>query len=97
VDWQWLFRVIKWTVPAFIAFVLFKKFYNNPNVSLQELSKAIKTLEWYWLIVLLVFSFLNWAIETRKWQYLICKIEIQTFKIAFKSVMSGVAVSQLLP
>lgn len=96
-NWQWLFRVIKWTVPVFIAFVLFKKFYGSPNVSLHELSNAIQTLNWYWLIFLLSFSFFNWAIETRKWQYLICKIEIQSFKIAFKSVMSGVAVSQLLP
>lgn len=84
-------------MPAFIALVLYKKFFKNPNVSLETLGEALSRLDWYWYCILLVFSLLNWGVETRKWQYLVCKLELQSFKIAFKSVLSGVAVSQLLP
>lgn len=97
VNWQLVFKVIKWLVPTFIAFVLLKKFFINPNITSNQLINAIEKLEWYWYLLLPVFACLNWAVETRKWQYLICKLELQSFKVAFKSVLSGVAVSQLLP
>ncbi len=97
VNWPSVFKVIKWLVPAFIALVLYKKFFKNPNVSLETLGEALSRLDCYWYLILLLFSLLNWGVETRKWQYLVCKLELQSFKIAFKSVLSGVAVSQLLP
>lgn len=84
-------------MPAFIALILYKKFFKNPNVSLETLTEALTRLNWYWYLVLAIFSLLNWGVETRKWQYLVCKLELQSFKTAFKSVLSGVAVSQLLP
>ena len=40
---------------------------------------------------------LNWGLETWKWKYLVKKLEPMTFRTAGKSVLSGVAVSQLLP
>ena len=97
VNWPSVFNVIKWLVPAFIALILYKKFFNNPNVSLETLREALVRLPWYWYPMLIGFSLLNWGVETRKWQYLVCKLEVQSFKTAFKSVLSGVAVAQLLP
>ena len=96
-DWQLIFKIIKWLVPAFIALILYKKFYQNPSVSLDLLNSSLKSLDWYWLPMIFIFSILNWGVETRKWQYLICKIELQSFPVAFKSVLAGVAVAQLLP
>lgn len=97
VDWQLVFKVIKWLVPACMALVLYKKFLKNPNFSPEVLLQAIRSLDFYWLPVLLLLSFINWGIETRKWQYLICKLELQSFKVAYKSVLCGVTVAQMLP
>ncbi|MCC6818527.1 MAG: flippase-like domain-containing protein [Bacteroidia bacterium] len=92
-----MFKIIKWLVPVLIAFALYKRFFNNPHLSVQFIINEIQVLDWYWLPFLLVLSVLNWGIETRKWQYLICKLEIQSFKVAFKSVLCGITVAQLLP
>lgn len=80
-----------------MALILYKKFIRNPNFTPQVLFEALKSLDWYWFPILIVLSLLNWVIETRKWQYLVCKLELQSFKVAFKSVLCGVTVAQMLP
>lgn len=80
-----------------MALILYKKFLKNPNFTPQVLLEALKSLDWYWFPVLILLSLLNWGIETRKWQNLICKLELQSFKVAFKSVLCGVTVAQMLP
>lgn len=84
-------------MPFLIALILYKKFYKNAGVSFEFFFLQFTSLPWYWHLVLIGFSLLNWGLEIRKWQYLICKIELQSFKVASKSVLSGMAVSQLLP
>jgi hypothetical protein len=84
-------------VPFLIALILYKKFYKNSGVSFEFFFLQFTSLPWYWYLVLIGFSLLNWGLEIRKWQYLICKLELQPFKVAGKSVLSGMAVSQLLP
>lgn len=80
-----------------MALVLYKKFLKDPNFTPQVLLEALQALDVYWIPLLIILSVLNWSIETRKWQYLICKLELQSFKIAFKSVLCGVTVAQMLP
>ena len=84
-------------MPFLIALILYKKFYKNAGVSFEFFFLQFTSLPWYWYLVLIGFSVLNWGLEIRKWQYLICKLELQSFKVAGKSVLSGMAVSQLLP
>ncbi len=95
--WQPVFRTIKWIVPFFIAVVLYKKFYRNSSFSFVHFKTQLQDLDWYWYIMLTCFSVFNWTIETWKWQYLLKKLEPLHFRTAFKSILSGVAVSQLLP
>lgn len=52
-------------------------------------------MQWYVLLVLA--SMVNWSLETFKWQYLIRTINPLSFSKALSSILSGVAVSQLLP
>lgn len=84
-------------MPFFIAVVLYKKFYRNSSFSFVHFREQLEYLDWYWYLVLACFSALNWSIETWKWQYLLKKVEPLKFRSAMKSVLSGVAVSQLLP
>lgn len=97
VNWPSVFRILKWAVPVVIFLALYRKFYRNPALSFEYFFNSLFELDWWWIPLLLLFSFANWATETRKWQYLICKLELQSFMVAFKSVFCGVAVSQLLP
>jgi hypothetical protein len=51
-----------------------------------------------WLITLLiVFMFLNWGIEARKWQVLVSRAERVNFFTAFKAVLSGLSLSLFVP
>lgn len=92
-----IYKVIKWLVPVFMVLVLYKRFLINPNLSFQKLKETLMNLDWYWMPFVFIMSIVNWGIETRKWQYLICKLEIQSFKVAMKSVLCGVTVAQMLP
>ncbi len=57
----------------------------------------VQTLSIQWYLLLVVASITNWSLETYKWQYLIRNINPLTFGKALRSVLSGVAVAQLLP
>jgi hypothetical protein len=95
--WQWVFRIIKWVVPFLIAVVLYKKFYRNASFSLSGFSEQLALLPWSFYAMMVIFSIINWSLETWKWKFLLRKLEPVSFKTALKSVMSGMAVSQLLP
>lgn len=97
IDWNAVFRTLKWIVPFLIFYVLYRKIYINRNLSVDVLFEFFTDLDGYWYPILFIFTLLNWSVEVRKWQYLIGKIELQSFKTAYKSVLCGVAVSQLLP
>ena len=49
------------------------------------------------LITCIILVFVNWGIETGKWQYLILKIEKVSFFRSYKAVLSGVAISSFTP
>lgn len=50
---------------------------------------------WLWVIVLMMF--LNWGIESRKWQLLVAPLEKISFLKAFKSVLAGCSITMLTP
>ena len=51
----------------------------------------------YSLILLLILVGLNWAGETFKWKLLVSQIQPTTWSLAWKSILSGVAMSNITP
>ena len=49
----------------------------------------------FWLVI--IFVFVNWGIEARKWQLLMNAVQPMTFITAFKSVLCGVTLSLNTP
>ena len=75
---------------------LYRQISNQPDF----LSKWVQiSKEWnswkFWLAIILVF--VNWGIESLKWQLLINHIQQFSFSKAVKSVLSGCAVTLLTP
>jgi len=62
----------------------FTDLINQPNVTLL--------LVWTFLLM-----FVNWGVETLKWQYLIIKIEKIPYWKAFEAILSGISVSIFTP
>ena len=49
----------------------------------------------FWMVI--IFAFFNWGLEARKWQVLLKPVQIISFFRAYKSVLSGVALSLNTP
>jgi hypothetical protein len=95
--WRTIFIAAQWIVPMLIALLLYKKFFKNTELSLPHFIMQVKALPLSWYVLLFVASICNWSLETYKWQFLIRKINPLTFGLALRSILSGVAVAQLLP
>ncbi len=50
-----------------------------------------------WLIPIFLLLFLNWALETKKWQVLIRSFAEPTFLLSYKAILTGVFVSFFTP
>jgi hypothetical protein len=81
----------------FISYALYHKFYGQRSFEWQFFWKQFQSMNIGLIAFLIMMSFLNWSIETIKWQLIIKKIEPMTFKKSFKSVLSGMAISQIFP
>ncbi|NQW43301.1 MAG: flippase-like domain-containing protein [Bacteroidetes bacterium] len=95
--WRTFLKVMQWILPLFICLLLYKKFYKNTAFSFSDFVSQLKSISVFWYLLLVVSSLINWSLETYKWQILLKKFNPLSFKQAFVSVLSGVAVSQLLP
>ena len=62
----------------------FEKTWNN-------IKNNFSTSEWISCVIVFLLMFVNWGIETKKWQLLIKGIEKVSFGKAFKAVFSGQA------
>jgi hypothetical protein len=60
----------------------------------ESIDKSYIIIFFCWICILM---FVNWGIESLKWQYLINKIERVSFLKAFEAVLSGVSVSVFTP
>ncbi len=80
---------------VWLFYSLYKQVKGQPH--LEESIRLIKQAPFgkmapeFWLIVAL--AFVNWGIEAKKWQRLLQAIQRISFFTAFKSVLSGVALS----
>ena len=70
---------------------------NLPRI-LHELREDLSNPDVIWLMCLVVFMmFVNWAIETIKWRYLMAKIERIGFWRSYQAVLTGVTISSFTP
>ena len=94
---------LKWVVGPLLAVWLFYSLYlqvkAQPDIETSvALIKAMPfgANAWkFWLVI--VFVFVNWGLEARKWQLLMKALQPMSFFTAFKSVLCGVTLSLNTP
>jgi len=76
----------------------------NQIVAQEDLQNNFQELFAHWtafkiigLIAVVLLMFVNWAIESKKWQMLLKHTEALSFSAAFQSVLMGLAVSVITP
>ena len=95
--------LIKWIIGPLLAVWLFWSLYRQVKAQpdIDASIALIKTLPFgahafkFWLVIL--FVFVNWGLEARKWQLLLKVLQPVSFITAFKSVLCGVTFSLNTP
>jgi hypothetical protein len=95
--------LLKWFVGPLLAVWLFYSLYQQVKAQpdIDASITLIKTLPFgagaikFWLVIL--FIFVNWGLEARKWQVLMKVLQPISFITAFKSVLCGVTFSLNTP
>ena len=65
---------------------------------LRKIGNELSNPDVFWLMVLVIFlMFVNWAIESVKWRYLMAKIERIGFWKSYEAVLTGVTISSFTP
>jgi Lysylphosphatidylglycerol synthase TM region len=95
--------LLKWFVGPLLAVWLFYSLYQQVKAQ-PDIDSSIALIKampfganaWkFWLVIL--FVFVNWGMEARKWQLLMKVVQPMSFITAFKSVLCGVTVSLNTP
>ncbi len=95
--------LLKWIIGPLLAVWLFYSLYQQVRAQpdIEASVALIKTLPFgahawkFWLVIL--FVFVNWGMEARKWQVLMQVLQPISFITAFKSVLCGVTFSLNTP
>jgi hypothetical protein len=95
--------IFKYVLAPLLALWLFFSLYQQIRLqtNLQQSLAAIKqapfgSQAWkFWLVIFL--AFINWGMEARKWQILVRPLQRMNFFNAYKSVLSGTALSLNTP
>ena len=95
--------LLKWFVGPLLAAWLFYSLYQQVKIQpdIDASFVLIKALPFganawkFWLVIL--FVFVNWGLEARKWQLLMKTLQPLSFFTAFKSVLCGVTLSLNTP
>lgn len=95
--------MIKWIVGPLLAAWLFYSLYEQVKAQ-PDIDTSIALIKampfgadaWkFWLVIL--FVFINWGMEARKWQLLMQAVQPMSFLTAYKSVLCGVTLSLNTP
>lgn len=95
--------LLKWVIGPLLAVWLFYSLYQQVRAQpdMDASLALIKALPFgadawkFWLVI--VFVFVNWGLEARKWQVLMQVLQPISFITAFKSVLCGVTFSLNTP
>jgi hypothetical protein len=84
---------------VFIAYSIYRQVSTQPQ--LEEHWQHVKDVLYNqgkgYLIAAVLLMFLNWGLESRKWQLLTSHVTPTSFRSAVKSVISGVSFTMLTP
>jgi hypothetical protein len=95
--------LIKWIIGPLLAVWLFYSLYQQVKAQ-PDIDSSIALIKampfgvdaWkFWLVI--IFVFVNWGMEARKWQLLMQPVQPMSFITAFKSVLCGVTFSLNTP
>lgn len=84
-------------LPFFVGWAIYNKYFQNQSFSFNAFLLQIDELKISVFVILLIMSMFNWLIEAQKWRTILLTIEPISFSKALKSVLAGLAVSQLFP
>lgn len=95
--------LFKWVIGPLLAVWLFYSLYQQVKAQpdIDASVTLIKALPFgagawkFWMVIL--FIFVNWGMEARKWQLLMLSLQPMSFITAFKSVLCGVTFSLNTP
>ncbi|MBS1747935.1 MAG: flippase-like domain-containing protein [Bacteroidetes bacterium] len=82
-----------------LVYVIYNKIKTQPNLpqKIELIKGAISKQNAGLLFLLILLMFLNWSIESRKWQLLMRPIEKVSFLTSVKAILSGLALSLFVP
>jgi hypothetical protein len=84
---------------AWLFYSLYQQIKSQPNLheSIDLIKEApFGTQAWkFWVVIIL--AFVNWGLEAKKWKLLITPVQKMSFYTAYRSVLSGVALSLNTP
>ncbi|MDQ2718328.1 MAG: lysylphosphatidylglycerol synthase domain-containing protein [Bacteroidota bacterium] len=84
---------------AWLFYSLYQQIKSQPNLhqSIDLIKQApFGEQAWkFWIVIILVF--INWALEAKKWKLLITPVQRMSFFTAYRSVLSGMALSLNTP
>jgi uncharacterized membrane protein len=75
---------------AAYAYLAFQLYHYKHYPELLEQWRHTPLSQFGWLVSVFVLLPLNWSLEAIKWQKLVAKFQLITFKIALKSVFAGI-------
>lgn len=86
---------LKISISLLLIYFIYKYFVHiqNPDAVLKTLSSA----PIYVFLVMIASASINWLVEAKKWQILVRHLEFISYSRSIKSVLAGVAVSNILP
>jgi hypothetical protein len=78
---------------CWLSWSVYRQITRQPNLEahLLEIRQAITGPEAWKLFVIIILMFVNWGLETRKWQLLLRHLYKISFGEAFKAILSGLA------
>ena len=82
-----------------LGFSIFEQIRHQPHLaqSWAQIKASFVSAKVLYLAAAVLLIFVNWGLESRKWQLLVSAIKPLTFFRAYKAVLSGVSFSVALP
>ena len=82
-----------------LIYAIYSKIKNQPGLpeKIAVIRSSFSPANAGLIIVLFLLMFLNWGIESRKWQLLVKPVQQVNFFTAFKAVLSGLSLSLFVP
>ena len=92
--------LIKWTIVLIAFYYLYQKLVHNNLLSFSEFKSQLAGLfsnGWLLLLLVVLFTDINWLLEILKWKKLVAPVQIITFEEAYKQSLAALTVAIITP